>query len=509
MNILNSFEIALVSFGKENNLDVVISRTAPTASTNGSRVTLPLLNDEGIEQTWGYIHHEAAHLRYTDFTLSMPSSIRYLWNVIEDIWIEYQTIRFIYPGGKSRLAKLNEILIAKKQWLPVEELTGLHAKVAAFCAYYGAVIITRYESCETIYRTSKTSLVEEIGQEKVTDIERQLNMITLSRSSQDNLDIALAIVALFNDDEEDQTNQSDEQGNPLSEALENGAMNEMETDKGQAIAPLITRPDETTKESGDLAALASKVADDEHDSELAPWKTQAYQQAINDNGGLVPIIMNLFEAQARARKSFKQSGKKVSAKRFAALSQNGNTHVFRNKVSTAIPNTAIALGIDLSYSMFVPEPKVMDTANEAALLMVAALEAVKGTEVAVYYFYHRVFLAKAFDETIQSFVNKLAKPNRRNGTYFSPFLLSAALNLLQRSEQRKCLLLLTDGATTQPNEAQVLIDELSDVGIEVYFIAIGPAAVYACKQFDVPTVNVNKVTELPQALMTLSQQLLL
>ena len=75
------------------------------AFTDGELVVLPQLPEgsEYTEAAWGYLVHEAAHLRFTDFELAnrrcveMPDLYRHVWNVFEDLRIE-PALAALYPG---------------------------------------------------------------------------------------------------------------------------------------------------------------------------------------------------------------------------------------------------------------------------------------------------------------------------------------------------------------------------------------------------------------------------
>ena len=103
------------------------------ACTDGECIWIPAFDPQRPEQekvAWGYLCHEAAHVRYTDFCLDYEGSAlrRRLTNLIEDIRIE-QAISKEYPGAAVSLAEVVRHLVSggrlgspKKSDTPVKVL---------------------------------------------------------------------------------------------------------------------------------------------------------------------------------------------------------------------------------------------------------------------------------------------------------------------------------------------------------------------------------------------------
>ena len=74
------------------------------ACTDGESIWLPAFDPQRPEQeklAWGYLSHEAAHVRYTNFFLDYGGSAlrRRLTNLLEEALIGFQTVglHFIQP----------------------------------------------------------------------------------------------------------------------------------------------------------------------------------------------------------------------------------------------------------------------------------------------------------------------------------------------------------------------------------------------------------------------------
>lgn len=104
--------LALVArvLGKQYNINIAMGNYR-TASTDGKTIYIPLVKgEEGVNLARGYIDHEAAHIRLTDFNFQFSGNFKnILLNVIEDIRIE-KAIGRDYPGCASNLRNLSTAL---------------------------------------------------------------------------------------------------------------------------------------------------------------------------------------------------------------------------------------------------------------------------------------------------------------------------------------------------------------------------------------------------------------
>ena len=83
------------------------------AMTNGKTIFIPNVESEEHKGVaYGYIIHEGAHIRYTDFAQweQIPPAIKGLVNILEDVRIE-QAIAREYPGAPTRIREVIEHLV--------------------------------------------------------------------------------------------------------------------------------------------------------------------------------------------------------------------------------------------------------------------------------------------------------------------------------------------------------------------------------------------------------------
>ena len=90
MNISKSLPIVAKAMGDQMGVNVVIRGN--TAATNGKTIYLPELPKDDAEATLlarGFLDHEAAHVRLTDFSVTEEDPyLKNLTNIIEDVRIE-------------------------------------------------------------------------------------------------------------------------------------------------------------------------------------------------------------------------------------------------------------------------------------------------------------------------------------------------------------------------------------------------------------------------------------
>ncbi|MEI8574167.1 VWA domain-containing protein [Methylomonas sp. LW13] len=111
----NAFPIVAAAIG--NRFGVKVSVGGNQAYTDGKSIQLPAYDGDDAEYqdvAWGLLAHEAAHIRYSDFTLRYGNSVlrRRLCNAIEDVRIEYELAKD-FPGTRLTIRTVIEKMIAK------------------------------------------------------------------------------------------------------------------------------------------------------------------------------------------------------------------------------------------------------------------------------------------------------------------------------------------------------------------------------------------------------------
>jgi len=110
----HAFPIVAAAIGNRFGIQVKVG--GDQAYTDGKLIQLPAYNGNDPDYqdyAWGLLAHEAAHLRYSDFTLVYGPSVlrRRLCGAIEDVRIEYELAKD-FPGTRLTLRTVIEKMIA-------------------------------------------------------------------------------------------------------------------------------------------------------------------------------------------------------------------------------------------------------------------------------------------------------------------------------------------------------------------------------------------------------------
>jgi cobalamin biosynthesis protein CobT len=111
----NAFPIVAAAIG--NRFGIKVSVGGNQAYTDGRSIQLPAYEGDDPDYqdvAWGLLAHEAAHIRYSDFSLRYGHSVlrRRLCGAIEDVRIEYELAKD-FPGTSLTIRTVIEKMIAK------------------------------------------------------------------------------------------------------------------------------------------------------------------------------------------------------------------------------------------------------------------------------------------------------------------------------------------------------------------------------------------------------------
>ncbi|QVL49528.1 MAG: VWA domain-containing protein [Thiocapsa sp.] len=111
--LTDALPIVAAAYGRKFGIPVRVGGTQ--ALTDGGVIVIPAIGSDATARTlaWGYLAHEAAHVRYTDFALPRAHTPleRFIQGVIEDIRIEGELIA-AYPGTRRTLDAIVAALVA-------------------------------------------------------------------------------------------------------------------------------------------------------------------------------------------------------------------------------------------------------------------------------------------------------------------------------------------------------------------------------------------------------------
>jgi cobalamin biosynthesis protein CobT len=209
--LTNALPIVASAYGRKFGIPVQVGGT--TASTDGTTIQIPEIRDDATSKTlaFGYLAHEAGHVRYTNFDL--PRHIaplgRHLENIIEDIRIEGEIIK-AYPGTRTTLDAVIDALIADGKMSAVNA-TDKPAEIISNGIL--ALARHRYRQQNALDHQAKAAdrvMRKVLGSRFVHRLQGLMSEIPRLRDTADSIALAAKIVALIEDESSPDAEQSAE-----------------------------------------------------------------------------------------------------------------------------------------------------------------------------------------------------------------------------------------------------------------------------------------------------------
>jgi nitric oxide reductase activation protein len=219
-------------------------------------------------------------------------------------------------------------------------------------------------------------------------------------------------------------------------------------------------------------------------------------------------LYGLVQASQRTGNRNRRAGKRLDTRNLHRVVA-GDTRVFRSPVEKQKPNTAVHILVDMSVSMeaWVNSSKSREqVAREASLALALALEPIPGVNPAVTYFcntpQHPVFsVVKHGEKVLNQSGRFLFKAT--GSTPMAEAIWYAAFELSKTREDRKMMIVVTDGEPNEFAPTQAVIDLCHRSGIEMVGIGIETSAVSGL--FD-KNIVINDATELQRTLFKLMER---
>ncbi|MCI0419205.1 MAG: VWA domain-containing protein [Acidobacteria bacterium] len=621
--LLNALPIVASVLGRKYGVAVEIG--GRDALTNGQRIILPALpvdDQKAALLAYGYLDHEAGHVRLTDFTAVQPdltaaSPLKHqLWNIFEDIRIE-QAMGQMFPGCRINLDRLTRQLVADGVFEVPSEAEPV--KVLQSCLLYTlrssvlgqqaltplALIcedlLSRLFSLELRVRLSmilgkvrglrSTRDALRLADEVIELLEQELQapepsgMGEQSQDSSNNeerapcsgLKAELGPTDIGRGHEEswssgressgaqgledqpkgsqaeqeqspndtprsgspEETTENDELepssvkgnfGGPIQDANRASAVQDEMTGSGGLVKSIATdqgalRQILTTgssKFSPDFGSVLSQQlqqscgkSNDYHSKnvrvalvEPPPEGTSAQGQALIaevkiQTRALLTRLEALVQAFRQERSRLSLCGKQIDTRELHRLAVS-DLQVFSTLRRRQTVNTAVQIVLDASSSM---KDSRIEVARRSALAAALALQSIPGTAVNCVAFgkKHHVTVLTCFGERVEPTAPRYAAIEAEGSTPLAEALWWYATALLFRQEERKILLVITDGEPNDRNSARDVIQRYLNSGIE----AIGLGIELPLIEGLFPTSEIiNSVQQLPNALFRLLEQAL-
>ena len=523
-------------------------------------VTLRLsadMSDRDLALVDGYIDHECAHVRFTDFPLffSLEPVLRRLTNAVEDIRIE-GLMGLRYPGSKINLQRTVSVLCEdNKFWSFPERDDKLLSLVSKFALYVGRVAFLEQVPLKTRAEKTAKILLERVGPNRFNQIKQIVLSMGSMQSTTDAVLIASELLDLVNemknagegkpkpqpkkspkqqkDDDSDSGDQSgdddgdsdsdsgdqsgDDDGDSDSDSGEQSGDDDGDSDSdsgdqsgdddgedcgsgfnenGDSDSDYDDTEDETAIPNGlsDLNEVIDKIA-----SEKDFQTHMENPDGFDVFGRIIPInyrkdcplslpsefaddqitqsCTSSFQRWARdltfSSRTHRSRGNNIDQSRLWRVNA-GATRVFQHDTRGIAPSAAVLVLLDDSGSMnelvkttTTPYRSRFHYARMAAASLNDALD-MKDFAVSVLSYNGNVSMVSDWESNVMQFGSP------RGGTYADTAIATAIPHILKRKEERKIIMLLTDGDFNS-EFIPAALEEMQSYGIDFCAVRFGDA----------------------------------
>ena len=594
----NAFPMVAAALG--NKFGVKVSVGGDDAYTTGDRIHLPALDtdDSNIKDVaWGYLAHEAAHVRFTDFGEFRNAATnplrKHIVNILEDIRIE-KAMQEPYPGTKRTTEKVTEYLVKTDAYGFVTKADEPHpaSVLSQFMLFRLRHDVLGQKALNSFADSAEALLEETFPTGAVTRLFGLLSDVPHLNETRDCVRLADQILRMIQEEQEkaeeqarqqsqqQQSQQSpsnsggqsdpsddstDDQSDDASDADDSQQDQQSQPDNANGQSDTSdTADDNTDQQSGQGATSSHAGANDQsqdaeqlaqilssvlsagqddlpddlfeaaqellgqqprnsYDSEIhlplaiEPNRNPStgnaiLNRALSESGKIRASLQGLIQSSRYERPVNKRSGNRIDGRKLVRLSQ-GDSRVFERRTHKHAPNTALHLLVDASGSMnMLPNPnariRLIDLAMDSAVALALALEGISGVNPAITRFPH--------GDTDN--VNPLLKHGQKvrphapafsaitnGGTPLHTALWYAAASVMATKEDRKVIMVLTDGEPDDYDAAKSVIRRCEATGIELVGVGI---CIDTSHLFD-NSICINNVSDLRSELFRISKDLLL
>ena len=544
----NALPIVAAAYGEKFGVKVLIQ--GQDAFTDGERIVIPTANpdDPHYQQiAWGYLAHEAAHIRHTNFEMVQKASSKpirkALLNIIEDVRIENELAKD-YPGTRRSISQVIEYMVDTQQMCVPEQLepaSNLQAWLLfrLRCHFLGQKALT------PLYQAVDERVRQLFPAAAMSRLSAMLTAVPSLASTGEVLKLVDAIVAMLEDESRPPQDESDaDGGDDIGQDASNYSNNSSDSQTPEADSSAMGDAAETGdsdhSDQADNLRQALEASAAQFEPDTFAQVAEVLSEQAEGHQGVTPLSLPQAEhamlgdeailtlsasesAQIRARlrgmvqssqdnrNHAKRHGLRVATHRLAA-SQAGESRLFIQRQPRIAPNAAVHLLVDISGSMGKPigegNRKYFHVANEAALALAMALEGIPGVVPAVSYFpgiHQEVSIALLPKQSVR---HRAAcfdqKP--RGCTPMAQAMWFAANSLLAQKQKRKLMIVLTDGDPDDWAATHDIVDRCRRSGFELLGIGIQTRSV---EKFFPQSIVINDVKDLKRELFEVTQQLLI
>ncbi|TOP93698.1 MULTISPECIES: VWA domain-containing protein [Vibrio] len=544
----NALPIVAAAYGEKFGVKVLIQ--GQDAFTDGERIVIPTANpdDPHYQQiAWGYLAHEAAHIRHTNFDMVQKASSKpirkALLNIIEDVRIENELAKD-YPGTRRSISQVIEYMVDTQQ-MCVPEQPEPASNLQAWLLFRLRCHFLGQKALTPLYQAVDERVRQLFPAAAMSRLSAMLTAVPSLGSTGEVLKLVDAIVAMLEEESRPPQDESDaDGGDDIGQDASNDSNSSSDSQTPEtgssATGDAAETSDSDNSDQADNLRQALEASAAQFEPDTFAQVAEVLSEQAEGHQGVTPLSLPQAEqamlgdkailtlsasesAQIRARlrgmvqssqdnrNHAKRHGLRVATHRLAA-SQAGESRLFIQRQPRIAPNAAVHLLVDISGSMGKPigegNRKYFHVANEAALALAMALEGIPGVVPAVSYFpgiHQEVSIALLPKQSVR---HRAAcfdqKP--RGCTPMAQAMWFAANSLLAQKQKRKLMIVLTDGDPDDWAATHDIVDRCRRSGFELLGIGIQTRSV---ERFFPQSIVINDVKDLKRELFEVTQQLLI
>lgn len=507
-NLSNALPIMVNNYAKLFGVSVRIQ--GATAYTNGKVITIPRLdikNPVKARLAYGYLAHESAHIRYTDFSILKKEKIKNnlflfsLFNILEDSRIE-ALISKEYIGVYENLSLLNNYY--KDEWKSfcntLNSINVLNV-ICAFIQCYSQCLCQKFEESRHKAAVLYFHLRKRINVKDLNKIAFLVKECSSAKDSESVYKICLKMFQLIkndnfcfkgdehnplrrNEDDEKYRNILDESKknfNKSKDKISNAFLNEFAgfriacNDDDSKVTPSrngaeIIQENSNSKSSSsreDFGVIAENICN--------PGRADFITE-VNNTYGIRNALHNRVRAYVDSLGNCSVSGTRINPLKAQLLSL-GETRIFKDRIYKKEFETAIHILVDVSSSMLTSdggENSRCEDACKVALTLSLALEGIDGIKTMATYFPGQ---CSEYDVALKaeeraSMVAPRFDQKPRGSTPLAQALWYSFDKFQEIGYRRNIVLVITDGMPDSVNNVKNCFDYAREHHIEIYGISI-------------------------------------
>ena len=524
------------------------------ACTDGARIIVPNVESEAHKDVaYGYIVHEAAHIRYSDFENHGESPLVHtIANILEDVRIE-RAIAREYPGAPTMIRKVVEHMVdtglmATNHETPVATLVthilfrvrktvlkqdclaplaqeqerlaretfpeGVMVRLHGILA--GADKTGSTRECTAMAKRILLMLEEEAEKERQRAPQPSSSQTPPADQPEGSGQGASP------DDASDGDSDGDSENPEAAPDTNKGASAEGADDaaKRDVLTRMLSNQDALPEDMWDQAA-ALLQNEGGNGAYAMPCEQRAkpvadatfVQRVAGDSARIAAALAGLVQSERQEHRAHRRHGRKIDTGKLHRT-MSGDTKVFLREQRREAVNASLHVLLDLSGSM--RDNRKGSVAKDAAMALALALDRIPGVTQALTIFpgpdipingkpVPSVTRVLARREDPRRIAGTLSQCAIWGGTPMTEALYYAASRLVVAPEHRKTILVITDGEPNDVASCKTAVQQIMRAGITVCGIGIMTMSVQGL--FPEHGV-IRNVQELRNALFTMARRIL-